>query len=441
MSCQRRRRGTLAASGLLAVTLTVGGGAALATPNDPLDDDVDAAQQAEAQGARRVAEAERRLDQISRDLEAASQALEAASENYTEALAALDQAAAEAADAYEAVNAATEAGAAARELLAQSARSRARGGAPNALSVVTQAESLSDVVAEDAIRRAVDRRLSASVDAAAIARAEANNAGARWEAALVALETARTAAEDALAGAEASFVALQTLQANSVAERDALFRELAALRNTTVEAERARQDARDAAAQQQAENDARDQAGGSAPEPTPTPSPTPTPTPSPDPTATPTPSPTPTPTPSPTPTAPPGNQPPAGGTSRGTAQQGIGAVEWARAQIGTPYQWGGTGNPGFDCSGLTQRAWASQGIDITRTSRSQWNAVAKIPFESLRPGDLLFWANDISDPNTIRHVAIFSGGGNMIEARIPGTLVHETPIRWIGGIMPWAGRP
>ena len=41
------------------------------------------------------------------------------------------------------------------------------------------------------------------------------------------------------------------------------------------------------------------------------------------------------------------------------------AIAYARAQIGKPYQWGGTGPDGFDCSGLVmmayrQAAWTSR---------------------------------------------------------------------------------
>src|SRR2546430_2372926 len=41
------------------------------------------------------------------------------------------------------------------------------------------------------------------------------------------------------------------------------------------------------------------------------------------------------------------------------------AIAYAHAQLGRPYQWGGTGqNGGFDCSGLTQAAYRAAGITI-----------------------------------------------------------------------------
>ncbi|MEV0490234.1 NlpC/P60 family protein [Streptomyces atratus] len=43
-----------------------------------------------------------------------------------------------------------------------------------------------------------------------------------------------------------------------------------------------------------------------------------------------------------------------GGDGSGTtATGGLGrALTWARSQAGKPYQWGGAGNPSFDCSGF-----------------------------------------------------------------------------------------
>jgi cell wall-associated NlpC family hydrolase len=77
---------------------------------------------------------------------------------------------------------------------------------------------------------------------------------------------------------------------------------------------------------------------------------------------------------------------------------------------------------------------------ITRTSRSQYRAVEKIPYSALRPGDLIFYGSDGSDPGSIYHVAMYAGGGMMIEAPRAGVPVRMTSLR-MSGSMPYAGRP
>ena len=53
------------------------------------------------------------------------------------------------------------------------------------------------------------------------------------------------------------------------------------------------------------------------------------------------------------------------------------AVEWALAQIGTPYIWGGeTPGVGFDCSGLVQAAYAVAGVALPRVAQDQYDADA-----------------------------------------------------------------
>ena len=61
--------------------------------------------------------------------------------------------------------------------------------------------------------------------------------------------------------------------------------------------------------------------------------------------------------------------------------------------------------------------------------------------DALRPGDLIFWADNPNDATTIRHVAIYSGNGRMVEAPRPGVAVRETAVRWDADLMPYAGRP
>lgn len=71
------------------------------------------------------------------------------------------------------------------------------------------------------------------------------------------------------------------------------------------------------------------------------------------------------------------------------------ALTYAQKQIGKPYIWGGE-NPatGFDCSGLMQAAYLSAGIQITRSTYTQWQAgLPKVPvgIGNLRPGDLVYF--------------------------------------------------
>ena len=86
------------------------------------------------------------------------------------------------------------------------------------------------------------------------------------------------------------------------------------------------------------------------------------------------------------------------------------AVEVAKAQLGKPYAWGGTGPNSFDCSGLTQFAWRAAGVELPRTSSQQYNATTRISRSQLRPGDLVFYHSPVS------HVAMYIVDGRVVEA-------------------------
>ncbi|MEU5632051.1 NlpC/P60 family protein [Streptomyces rishiriensis] len=103
------------------------------------------------------------------------------------------------------------------------------------------------------------------------------------------------------------------------------------------------------------------------------------------------------------------------------------ALAFARAQIGKPYVWGAMGPGSYDCSGLTRAAWQAAGVTLPRTTYDQANAGATVSLADARPGDLVFFYDDVS------HVGLYVGNGMMIHAPKPGAYVREESIYYDGG--------
>ncbi len=112
------------------------------------------------------------------------------------------------------------------------------------------------------------------------------------------------------------------------------------------------------------------------------------------------------------------------------------AVQAAETQLGVPYVWGAEDpGGGFDCSGLTAWAWGQEGVYLPHYSGAQMADSTPVPISDLQPGDLLFYG-----PGGSVHVAMYVGGGMMIEATFPGTVVRIDPVRF-GTTFAGAGRP
>ncbi|MEU3343098.1 NlpC/P60 family protein, partial [Streptomyces sp. NPDC006668] len=96
---------------------------------------------------------------------------------------------------------------------------------------------------------------------------------------------------------------------------------------------------------------------------------------------------------------------------------GTAAVAFARSRLGTPYRFGGTGQGGYDCSGLVQAAWRAAGVPLPRTTSAQAHTGTRISRAALKPGDLVFTYG-------YGHVQLYAGKGHVIEAAHPGTRVR-----------------
>ncbi|WP_344680199.1 NlpC/P60 family protein [Saccharopolyspora taberi] len=131
-------------------------------------------------------------------------------------------------------------------------------------------------------------------------------------------------------------------------------------------------------------------------------------------------------------------------------------IQRAMSQLGVTYAWGGgtSSGPsrgirdggvadshgdfrkvGFDCSGLMLYAFAGAGIELDHYSGYQYLAGHQVPVSAMRRGDMLFW----QDSGRTHHVALYLGGGRMIEAPYSGAQVRIAPVRY-SGLAPYAVR-
>ncbi|MGY1796463.1 NlpC/P60 family protein [Geodermatophilus sp. SYSU D00525] len=117
--------------------------------------------------------------------------------------------------------------------------------------------------------------------------------------------------------------------------------------------------------------------------------------------------------------------PSAGSGGSGAAQT---AVQTALAQVGDPYVWGAGGPDAFDCSGLTQYAYAAAGISLPHSSSMQSRMGTAVSRADLQPGDLIFYYSPVS------HVSMYIGNGQMVHASTSGQPVKVVSVDSMGGI-------
>ncbi|MEX0666674.1 MAG: C40 family peptidase [Acidimicrobiia bacterium] len=108
------------------------------------------------------------------------------------------------------------------------------------------------------------------------------------------------------------------------------------------------------------------------------------------------------------------------GPPNGSASQ---AIAFARGVIGSGYSKNPRMGPTYDCSGLTHMAWRAAGVIIPTVSNTQYAGLPHVPLDAIQPGDLIFYG-----PGGSAHVALYVGGGMIIDASSSQNAVVERPL-------------
>ncbi|MEV6239461.1 NlpC/P60 family protein [Lentzea sp. NPDC051838] len=315
-----------------------------------------------------------------------------------------------------------------RELDEFAAASYAQGTTVGSFSAYIGAKSPEDLLARAQMLEAVSASSLNRLDQVTRDQGTAANLDAAARAALQKAESKQAAADEAKKAAEqAQQVAVDAHNAQAAAtselqsNKDAVERELAAARGEVngLEAQRQQYDQWVEAKKREDEENARRAAAAAAAAAAPAPAP---------------------------------QRPIVAAPSGGGVQT---VINRALAQRGVIYAWGG-GNYngptygvrdggvadsygdyrkiGFDCSGLMMYAFAGVGVYLPHYSGYQYNSGRKVPLSQMAPGDMIFWG-----PGGGTHVALYLGGGMMVEAPHSGAVVRISPVRY-GGIMPYVTR-
>ncbi len=111
-----------------------------------------------------------------------------------------------------------------------------------------------------------------------------------------------------------------------------------------------------------------------------------------------------------------------------TAEISVGqkVADLAIAQLGKPYDYGGSGPEAFDVSGLIYYCFKENEIKTPRTVKELASFGKEISKEELLPGDAVFFYS--SEPGKVQYGGIYIGGGKFIAARNGDKPVSEMDL-------------
>lgn len=120
---------------------------------------------------------------------------------------------------------------------------------------------------------------------------------------------------------------------------------------------------------------------------------------------------------------------PGTGGTNGAITEAVIAEAHRIAALGLPYQWGGNGNPSYDCSGFVQQCYKAAGHNPSSaswpraTTHSMWaqdGKFKKISRGELKPGDLIMYDTGYTFRGDVNHVGIYLGP--TLDA--PNSVIH-----------------
>lgn len=103
-------------------------------------------------------------------------------------------------------------------------------------------------------------------------------------------------------------------------------------------------------------------------------------------------------------------------------------VKLAAAQLGKSFAEAGAGPDTFDNSGLLYYCYGQNGIKLARGSRQQSTQGVAVDKKDLRPGDAVFFSNDLS--GQVQFAGIYTGNGKFIAACNETKPVTEMSLNW-----------